>query len=673
MAELKYEKTSNVRYNSDESQFAANGDRTLIDHTQQSIDVGDGVRRHPKSTSKLIFRLNNDITTIYDATKYAAKLHADKPCFGHRPADSNGKVSNTFKFITYSQAYDRMKHIAAGLRHLGVSSGAHVGIYSKNRIEWQLASEACHMQSMVSISFYDSLGKDSSLYILNHGEISTIFVSGECLGKVIDLVHEAKFLKLLVCFDPFTDEQKAKVEQHGMQMISLQEVEKYGAENPIDDVPPTPDTLSTIMYTSGTTGAPKGVMITHRNMVAAVAGIAHNVPRLQYGDRFLSYLPLAHILERVAEALLMFLGCQIGYWQGDIKLLREDIVAMKPTLLACVPRVLDRFYDAIRSKALDPSSSWVKRWMFEKAFAAKKQSRRTGGSTPVWDWLVFSKLKAITGGDVKLILSGGAPLRPEVQEFLSIAFDLPLVQGYGLTETCAATTIQLENDYAVARAGAIVPSVEIKLVDVPELNYFSKNNEGEVWIRGPPVSVGYYKEPEKTREDYDDEGWFHTGDIGRWNKDGSLSVIDRKKNMFKLAQGEYVAVEHLELQLSKCDYASRIWIYGDSFKTALVAVISVEPANIVNLAKELGVANASESNLAELCENEKIIAAVQKSLDAIAKEAKFQGYEYVRKITLIPKPFEEYEGCSTPSMKLVRNVCLQVFKSEIDAMYSALG
>lgn len=526
---------------------------------------------------------------------------------------------------------------------------------------------------MVSISLYDSLGEGSSLYILNHGEIRALFVSGECQGKVLALLKDVEYLKMIVCFDPFTAEQQKAAEEHGIQMISLQDLEKVGKENPVEDVPPTPETLSTIMYTSGTTGPPKGVMLTHRNVVAAVAGVSHNIPELKRGDRFLSYLPLAHILARVAESLMFFLGCPIGFWQGDIKLLRDDIAALKPVLLAGVPRVFDRFYDAIRAKALDPSASWVKRWMFEKAFSAKKNARESGGRTPVWDWLVFSKLRQIVGGQITLMLSGGAPLRPEVQKFLSVAFDVPLVQGYGLTETCAATTVQLYTDSGVSRAGALLPSIEVKLADVPDLNYFAKNNEGEVWIRGPCVSVGYYKNPEMTAEVYDDDGWFHTGDIGRWNEDGSLSIIDRKKNMFKLAQGEYVAVESVELQLSKSPYVSRIWVYGDSFKTALVGIVSVEPEKIVKLAKDLGVADATEDNAAELCKNEKLVAAVQESLNEAAKESKLQGYEYVRNIRLISKPFEEYEGCTTPSMKLVRNVCLEVFKEEIDAMYKELA
>lgn len=662
----EYEVTQNIAINSKDDTYQAQGKRGYANPQQQLIDMGEGVKRHPLAKDGLINTLQEDITTVYESTKYAARTHAEKPMLGRREVLSDGTTSKKFIFLTYGEVYKRMRNIAAGLRHFGVDSGAHVGIYSKNRIEWQLASEACHTQSMVSISFYDSLGTDSSLYILNHGEICAIFVSGECMDKVVGLVQDAKYLKLIIALDPFTAEQKQKVEQEGMKIIPLAEVEKAGAGNPVDDVPPTRDTLSTIMYTSGTTGAPKGVMITHRNMIAALSGIAHNVPLLVAGDRFLSFLPLAHILERVAECLIMFLGGQIGYWQGDIKLLQNDIATLKPNVLAAVPRVLDRFYDAIRSKGTDPSASWIKKWMFEKAFAAKESSRRNGSSTAVWDWLVFSKIKAVVGGEVKLILSGGAPLRPEVQRYLSIAFDIPIVQGYGLTETAAATTIQLHSDYSTGRAGAICPSLEIKLADVPDLNYFSEKDEGEVCVRGPPVSVGYFKDPETTKEVYDDEGWFHTGDIGRWNKDGSLSIIDRKKNMFKLAQGEYVAVENLELQMSKCPYISRIWLYGDSLKTALVGVVSIEPPTLVSLAKEVGVANAKEEDASQLCKNPKIIEIVQKSIDAVSKEAKLLRFEFVKKITLIHKPFEEYEGCSTPSMKLVRKVCQKTFQADID-------
>lgn len=365
-------------------------------------------------------------------------------------------------------------------------------------------------QSMVSIALYDTLGEDSSLYIMNHGEIVALVCAAENIDKVIHFAPQSQFLKLVVCMDKIEEKYKESIAALSAKFIELNELQELGKQNPIDDTAPEADDLMTIMYTSGTTGTPKGVMLTHRNIIAACVGVSLSLFRIiPNEDSILSYLPLAHIFMRVAESCFLQGGASISYWQGDIKLISEDIQAAQPTVLAAVPRVLDRMYDRIKGK-LDGASG-VQKFLFDSAYESKKYYAPLGQATNFWDLLVFNKFKANTGGKLRGIISGGAPLRPEVQEFLRTCFDVPICQGYGLTETCAAGTLQLPHDFTYGHIGAPLPCNEFKLVSIPEMNYLNTDNppRGEICIRGPNVALGYYKEPKKTQEVFD-AGMYYT-------------------------------------------------------------------------------------------------------------------------------------------------------------------
>ena len=420
--------------------------------------------------------------------------------------------------------------------------------------------------------------------------------------------------------------------------------------------------------------------MTHLNIVSTIAGVHANfLLELNESDRVVSYLPLAHILERVAEMAFLQVGASIVYWRGDVKKLKDDIGIIKPTLFPAVPRVLDRLYDGINDQIKQKKK--LAQLIFHKAYNAKLKAMQQQGvlvKNPFLDALVFKKLKNAVGGRLRGILSGGAPLRKEVQEFISVCFGCPVVQGYGLTETTAGCTIQLPTDFSTGHAGVLLPCLEVKLVDVPDMNYTNKdNNSGEVCIRGPNVSLGYYKEEEKTREVYDSDGWFHTGDIGRWGPNGTLAIIDRKKNIFKLAQGEYVAAENIEGKLSQAPFVSRIWVYGDSYKTFLVAFVVVNGPKIIEWAVSKQIITVtsplSESeqleHLEKLCKDTSVSEMILKELERVGKEAKLNGFEMVKAIRLLPRDFEFYPGCCTPKLSLVRNKLRDTFQKEIDEMY----
>ncbi len=565
-----------------------------------------------------------------------------------------------------------MTHTASGMIHLGIQPKEHIGIYSKNRASWQIVSEACHTQSIVSIALYDTLGEESSRYIMNHGEVKAIFCSGEVLPKVLQIADKCEFLKHVICFDEISAEQRQKIESLNCTVHTLDELEALGKQHPAPHTPPTPTDLATIMYTSGTTGTPKGVMLTHYNVIGAISGVASNFFQISEEDVLISYLPLAHILERAAELMFLQVGASIGFWQGNVLTLADDLIALQPTFMPAVPRVLDRFYDKVKA-AID-SGGWLKKTLFYKAYAAKKIAQETGKTNPIWDAIVFKKLKARLGGRVRGMLSGGAPLRPEVHEFLRVAFDCPIIQGYGLTETCAGGTIQLPIDFSTRHIGPPLACNEIKLVSVPEMNYLADATppSGEICIRGPNVSIGYYKAPDLTAEVFDPDGWFHTGDIGTWTPNGTLAIIDRKKNIFKLSQGEYVAAENVEQQLNVSQFLSRIWVYGDSYQNCLVGVGVVDAPPLVAYAKQNGWPDASEANIAELIKDPKINKLILDDLEKTGKAQKLHGFEMVRAIHLVHEDFDTID-CVTPTMKLQRAALKKHFQDELDKMYSTMS
>jgi len=635
----------------------------------QSVDIGGGVRRKGLYSEKLVLKRFDNISTCYESFQNSTTRFPQRPCLGTRALNADGTPASSYHFLTYQEVNEKVTNVASGMIHLGISPKKHVGIYSKNRAAWQISSEACHAQSFVSIALYDTLGEDSSLYIMNHGEIVCIFCSGEVLPKILAIAERCEHLKYIICFDAVSDENRQKVAAWNLIIHTMDELEEIGKKNPVPHTPPTPTDLATIMYTSGTTGTPKGVMLTHYNVVGAMSGVAGNFFQISEEDVLISYLPLAHILERVAELMFLQMGASIGFWQGNVLLLPDDLLVLQPTMMPAVPRVLDRFYDKVKA-AID-SGSWLKRTLFQKAYAAKKYAQENGKTTSVWDAIVFKKVKARLGGRVRGMLSGGAPLRPEVHEFLRVAFDCPIIQGYGLTETCAAGTIQLPTDFTTRHIGPPLSCNEIKLESVPEMNYMADGNppSGEICIRGTNVSIGYYKAPDLTAEVFDADGWFHTGDIGKWNPNGTITIVDRKKNIFKLSQGEYVASENVEQQLNMCQFLSRIWVYGDSFQSSLVGVGVVDVPPLVAYAKQNGWPDASEKNIETLIKDEKINKLILEDLEKTGKAAKLHGFEMVRAIHLVHQDFDVID-CVTPTMKLQRANLKKHFQSELDRMYA---
>eukprot|EP01087_Luapelamoeba_hula_P016578 TRINITY_DN510_c0_g1_i1.p1 TRINITY_DN510_c0_g1~~TRINITY_DN510_c0_g1_i1.p1 ORF type:complete len:696 (-),score=85.33 TRINITY_DN510_c0_g1_i1:38-2125(-) len=606
------------------------------------------------------------VTTLYQSFQNARSNFGAYPCLGTRSFESDGSRGH-FQWKSFMEIANKRNHFAAGLTHLGVKPRDCVGIYAKNREEWIVTEQACYASSFVLVSFYDTLGEEAVEYICNHSEARIVVSSKESTPKILAVREKCAQLKIIIQMENPDAAQLEQAAAKNIRLLSFAEVLKTGQANPHDGQKPTPDDLSTIMYTSGTTGDPKGVLLTHRNCVSVMAAAELLLDGLlTMGDSYLSYLPLAHIFERAVVNTALYRGCRVGFYQGDVRKIIDDVAELKPHFFAAVPRVFDRVHDKIVNMVAQGGA--VKRWLFERAMKASAESIRTG--KPVWwlwDKLILSKVRARLGGNVAAMLSGSAPLTAPVQEFMRTAFGCPVMQGYGLTETCAGATIGWPRDSVIGHAGAPLACCEIKLVDVPEMGYTSEGDveTGEVVMRGPNVSQGYYKDPKKTAEDFVD-GWFHTGDIGRWNKDGTLSIIDRKKNIFKLSQGEYVAAEKLEGVYGRSKYVNGIWVYGDSTKFALVAVAYPDPETLLPWAKENGLG----SDMVALCKNKKVVDHVFKDLVDTGKQAKLRGFELIQRLHLHPEEFSIGLNLITPTFKLRRPQLLHHFQSTIDQLYA---
>ncbi|PIN26528.1 Long-chain-fatty-acid--CoA ligase [Handroanthus impetiginosus] len=433
--------------------------------------------------------------------------------------------------------------------------------------------------------------------------------------------------------------------------------------------------ICTIMYTSGTTGDPKGVMISNESILSIISGVSHHLESMNeefsLSDVYLSYLPLAHIFDRVMEELFISKGASIGFWQKDTKKLLDDIKELKPTAFCAVPRVLDRIYSGLVEKI--SSAGYLKHTLFNAAYSYKLHYMRKGykheDAAPVFDKLIFNKVKEGLGGNLRLILSGAAPLSSSVETFLRVVTCAHVLQGYGLTETCAGSFVARPNELAmVGTVGPPLPIVDICLESVPEMGYdaLSSTPRGEICIRGKCLFSGYYKREDLMKEVMVDD-WFHTGDIGEWQPDGSMKIIDRKKNIFKLSQGEYISVENLESIYSLTSTIDAIWIYGNSYESFLVAVVNPNIESLECWAED----NQVSGDFNTICDDPRARKYILEGLANTGKEKKLKGFEFIKAVHLDPIPFDMERDLLTPTYKKKRNQFFKYYQNVIENMYKS--
>ncbi|XP_010999571.1 PREDICTED: long chain acyl-CoA synthetase 2 isoform X2 [Populus euphratica] len=579
-----------------------------------------------------------------------------------------------YVWLTYKEVYDSAMRMGSAMRRRGVNPGDRCGIYGSNCPEWIIAMEACDSQAITYVPLYDTLGPNAVEFIINHAEVSIAFVQENKLSSILSCLPKCSSnLKTIVSFGKISDMQKKEADELGVSCFSWEEFPQLGS---LDcELPPKQKTdVCTIMYTSGTTGEPKGVILTNGALMAEVL----SVDQLLFltdrvaaeEDSYFSFLPLAHVYDQVIETYCIYKGASIGFWRGDVRYLMEDVQELKPSIFCGVPRVYDRIYTGTLAKV--SAGGGLKKKLFDFAYNYKLGYLEKGfpqeKAAPLLDRLVFDKTKQALGGRVRILLSGAAPLPKHVEEFLRVTSCSTLSQGYGLTESCGGCFTSIGNVYPmVGTVGVPMTTIESRLESVPEMGYdaLSSVPRGEICLRGSTLFSGYHKREDLTNEVVVD-GWFHTGDIGEWQPNGAMKIIDRKKNIFKLSQGEYVAVENLENVYLRCPLITSIWVYGNSFESFLVAVVVPDRQALEDWA-----ANHNETDdFKSLCKNLKARKYILDELNSIGKTNNLRGFEMLKAVHLEPHPFDMERDLITPTFKLKRPQLLKCYKDCIDQLYS---
>ncbi|XP_076003846.1 long-chain-fatty-acid--CoA ligase 1a isoform X2 [Genypterus blacodes] len=642
--------------------------KPACDLNMQSVLLqgGEGVRRSVLIDSEeLLTYYYSDALTMYEVFMRGLRVSNDGPCLGSRKADQ------PYEWQSYKQVVDRAESLGSALLHKGHchTGDKFIGIFSQNRPEWTISELACHTYSLVVVPLYDTLGTEAIGYVIENASISTVICDvpekAQLILQCID--GKTRSVKRIALMEAFDDELVTRGQQSGVEILSLKEFEAFGKDHHQEPVPPKPEDLALVCFTSGTTGNPKGAMLTHGNVIANTAAFLRVTEihcMLNVHDIHISYLPLAHMLERVVQGVILIHGGRIGFFQGDIRLLMDDLKTLQPTVFPVVPRLLNRMFDRVFSQANTP----LKRWLLDFAFRRKEAELRSGvvRQDSMWDKLIFRKIQASLGGRVRLMITGAAPVSPTVLTFLRAALGCQFYEGYGQTECTAGCSMSMPGDWTAGHVGPPLPCNLLKFVDVAEMNYLAANGEGEVCVKGPNVFQGYLNDPEKTAEAIDKDGWLHTGDIGKWLPNGTLKLIDRKKHIFKLAQGEYIAPEKIETVYIQSDPVAQIFVHGDSLQACLVAIVVPDPDIVPGWAKKRGF----EGSYSELCSNMNVKNAILQDILRLGKEAGLKSFEQVREIELHPEMFSIQNGLLTPTLKAKRTELRNHFREQIAALYA---
>ena len=573
------------------------------------------------------------------------------------------KVGGAYRPISHKTLVERVRRAALGLRALGVRRGDRVAILGENRPEWAIADFACLTIGVTDVPVYPTLPAEQITYILRDSGSVAIFVSNaEQAAKIAKIRGELPALKHVIGFE------QGRLEGSDMTMAEL-EARGAASETPEataawrrEALEVKPDDIATIIYTSGTTGDPKGVMLTHDNIFSNVSSARTVIP-FTGTDVALSFLPLSHIFERMAGHYLMFsTGTTIAYAES-VDTVPINMQEVRPTLVASVPRLYEKMYARVLENALAGSAVKKRIFFWARKVADRWADEKLAGREPkgllamqyrIAQKLVFSKLKARTGGRLRYFVSGGAPLAPEINKFFYAA-GLVILEGYGLTETSPVIGVNTPEHFRIGTIGKMIPGVEVKIAE-----------DGEILTRGPHVMKGYYNKPDATREVMDDDGWFHTGDIGTL-EDGYLKITDRKKDIIVTANGKNIAPQPIENQVKTNKYVSQAVMIGDTRKFPVMLIVP----NFEQLEKWAKQRDLIWTSRAQLLSMPTVRAKMEKEvLDQLSGLASF---ETPKKIALIEEDFSIERGELTPTLKVKRRVVDKHYRNVIDTLYAGAG
>jgi len=585
-----------------------------------------------------------EITRLFDFPYYQLENYNLKKAFSTK---YNGK----WESISSQEYIDKSNQLSRGLLKLGIKPNDKIAIISTtNRTEWNICDIGVLQLGAQTVPIYPTISKEDYEYVLNHSESTYCFVSDITILEKLNQIKGNTKLKGIYTFDDVKDENNwSEVLDLGNDKGNQNEVEARK-----DNV--KPEDLATLIYTSGTTGRPKGVMLSHNNIVSNTLSSKKRVP-LDYGNsKALSFLPVCHIFERMILYLYQYCGIDV-YFAESIEKLTENAQEVKPNVMTAVPRLYEKIYDKIILKGEDLSGIKKKLFFWAVNLGLKYEPYGANG----WWYekqlglarkLIFSKWQLALGGELKLMVSGSAALQPRLTRVFAAA-GMPIMEGYGLTETSPVTSVndQLNGNFRVGTVGKVISDVEVKIAD-----------NGEILVKGPNVMQGYYKDPDKTAEAIQN-GWFHTGDKGEFDKDGFLKITGRTKEMFKTSGGKYVIPPLLEGELKQSLFIEQVMVVGENEKMP-AAIIQPNFEYLKDWANDNDVTfNSNE----ELIANEKVIKAIQEAVNEC--NCHFGKWEQIKVFKLTPDEWSIDGGHLTPTMKMKRAIIKKIYNNLYEEIY----
>ena len=584
--------------------------------------------------------------TIADVVLLAGRRRGDETALRH-------KVGGRWVDVTYGELLDTVRQVALGLVDLGIERGDRVSLLSHTRPEWTYANFGILATGAASVSIYQTNSPEECRYVLAHSESRAVFVEdAEQLEKVRQVRSELPNLELIVVMEPSGDLDDAvslaDLRERGRGRDEAEFEDRVGAVEP--------DDACLFIYTSGTTGPPKGCILTHGNY-RAVSDMVESQGVIEPGEVVYLFLPLAHAFAVLIQFVAVDVGAAIAYWEKDPAKIVPNLSEVKPTYFPAIPRIFEKIYTQATAKIAEQGGIKERIFWWSIGVGRKVRELEREGKQPGFllkrehalaDKQVLSKVRDLFGGQLREAVTGAAPIAKEILDFF-FAAGVPVLEGYGMTETSTVATVNTGEEYRLGSVGKPLPGVEVKIAE-----------DGEILLRGGNIFRGYYKNEEATSEALED-GWLHTGDLGYLDDDGFLFINGRKKDILITAGGKNITPANLENGLKQNRWISQAVVVGDR-RPYLVAVITLDPDEAPAFAKQRGL------SVEELPGSEAMRAEVQRAIDAV--NADVGRVEQIKKFVILPHDLSQETGELTPTMKVKRNVVSEKFEREIEALYA---
>lgn len=573
-----------------------------------------------------------EITRVFDILELYKTLYK-------KPDVLSAKDGKEWKKYSSEDLINNVNNVSHGLLALGLTDKDKVAIISNNRPEWNFCDYGCQQTNIVTVPIFPTISNTDLQFILNHGEVKAVFISDKSIyAKLVAIEKEIPNVKHIISFNPIEG------------IMSFSEFLQLGIKNVNDEKlneikkSILPSNLLTILYTSGTTGIPKGVMITHHNLVSNVLACQGFAP-FKSTWKALSFLPLNHVYERMVCTLYLYKGISVYYAEG-LETIGDNLKEIKPEIFVSVPRLIERVYEKITATGEKLTGTKRKIFDWSMRIANTYELNNKNGwwyniQHKIADKLVFSKWRAAVGGNLVCIASGGAALNPKLERIFLCA-NIVCLQGYGLTETCVVVSVNRygEDNIRIGTCGPVISGVDVKIAE----------EDGEILVKGPNLMLGYYKNPEATAEVMDSEGWFHTGDVGTFIEGRFLKITDRKKEIFKTSSGKYIAPLMIENKIKECRFVEQSMVVGENQKFASAIIVP----SFVNFKEYCNDREIAWTTNEEMSTHEELKKLINEHIKLINKS--LAPYEQLKRVAVLSKEWSIEGGELTPKMSLKRKI-----------------